>query len=104
MTLPLMDSTHFKMAVSDASPDTSLNFISTFTTRTIKQMNGNYRLEMAMLSCPVLNSARLQRLAARASGVQPTAVTSNEVPDRFSEVSVSTMRLSNHMWDTVIRF
>ena len=26
MTLPLMDSTHFKMAVSDASPDTSLNF------------------------------------------------------------------------------
>ena len=106
---------HLRMAVSEASPLTSLHCFKN-ALQLIKfyddkskilekgLINYIYRFAMARFSCPVLNSARLQRVATRESGLQPGALVSNEAPDKFSVVSLSTMWLSNHMWATVIRF
>merc|ERR1712179_283985 len=85
MTFPLDSSVHFRMAASEASPLTS-------------------RLRTPTFSCWGLNSARLHRQATRSRVFQPEASLLKEDPDWSSEVSASTILLSNHMWATVILF
>merc|ERR1719308_443056 len=53
---------------------------------------------------PPLNSALLQRQATRSSVFHPGAFLSKADPDWSSEVSASTILLSNHMCATVILF
>merc|ERR1719342_186882 len=60
-----------------------------------------------MPSCPGLNSARLQRHATRSRVFHPEASFQPKfsfLPDWSSDVSASTILLSNHMWATVILF
>ena len=58
----------------------------------------------ATWSCPVLNSARLQRAATLLRISHPGADLSRPVPDWSSVVSASTILLSNQAWATVILF
>merc|ERR1712212_256234 len=53
---------------------------------------------------PPLNSALLHRQATRSRVFHPAAFLSKADPDWSSEVSASTILLSNHMWATVILF
>merc|ERR1719264_1700121 len=85
ITLPLLSSVHLRIAASEASPLTS--FFRTLT-----------------FSWPPLNSALLQRQATRSRRPHPGAFLSKPVPDWSSDVSASTILLSNHMWATVILF
>merc|ERR1712117_448631 len=85
MTFPLDSSVHFRMAASEASPLTS-------------------RLRTETFSCCGLNSAWLHKHATRSRVFQPEASLLKEDPDWSSEVSASTILLSNHIWATVILF
>merc|ERR1719320_398460 len=78
ITFPLESSVHLRIAASEASPLTS-------------------RLRIATFSWFGLNSALLQRIPTRSKVFQPGAALSKAEPDWSSEVSDSTILLSNHM-------
>merc|ERR1719410_2549448 len=59
---------------------------------------------MLVPSWPPLNSALLHKQATLSNVFQPGAFLSKLEPDWSSEVSASTILLSNHMWATVILF